>query len=335
MMKKVLAILLVIMLLISLMMCSAVALEKGDKGESVKKLQKRLVKLKYYKITKLTGVYSDAEVEAVKAFQSNNGLEPTGIADDETLELLYDKKRAKRATGSSGAGGKKAINNSRVDAIPVGSETKRLSFEVVDKGLEYWKNSIGSVEAFAYIAIKNTDDSFIYLDGCKFEYEDNDGHLIDTESMVSSCPDVIAPDEIGYFYVSGVNGGYLDDSVDISKGVNLKAQFSLEEAREAVFPYEISDDRLEYEETFGKEYPIVRGRVTNDTDEDDDMFYINVVYKDINGKVISITGTNVMDLYAGSTVGFEIGSYLSTTPGLTKENIGSYEIIALPHYYQF
>ena len=97
MFKKVLAILLVVTLFMSFFSFGVYALEKGDKGEKVKKLQKRLNKLGYYRITKLTGVYGDEEVEAVKAFQSNNGLQPTGIADDETLELIFDKKKAKRA----------------------------------------------------------------------------------------------------------------------------------------------------------------------------------------------------------------------------------------------
>lgn len=96
MLKKLLAVLLTLVLLLSLMCCCASALEKGDQGSEVKKLQKRLVKLGYYKITKISGVYSEDEVKAVKAFQTANGLEPTGIADDETLDLLYNNmtKRA-------------------------------------------------------------------------------------------------------------------------------------------------------------------------------------------------------------------------------------------------
>lgn len=63
-------------------------LEKGDKGENVKKLQIRLNELGYYKST-LDGSYGNVTMTAVKAFQKDNSLPQTGIADLATQEKLY------------------------------------------------------------------------------------------------------------------------------------------------------------------------------------------------------------------------------------------------------
>ncbi len=91
MMKKSLALLLVIAIALSVLELSAYALEKGDNGNEVKKLQKRLIKLHYLHSSTITGIYGDDEVEAIKSFQKDNELDPTGIADEETLNVLFGK----------------------------------------------------------------------------------------------------------------------------------------------------------------------------------------------------------------------------------------------------
>ena len=254
-------------------------------------------------------------------------------SDASTVAIIFKRKESQNRPIDKSSSANEY--SSKVESIPVGNETKNLSFEVIDKGLEYWVNSIGSKEVFAFIAIKNTDNRYIYLDNCKFDYEDNAGHIIDTAPMVSKCPDVIAPNEVGYFYVAGINGGNLADSANISKGIKLIAQFSLKESHEAIYPYEVLDDKLEYENTLGTTSPVIRGRVKNGTDKDENLLYINVIYIDKAGNIIAIDGTTILNLYAGSTVGFEISSMFLDMPRLKKGNIGSYDIIASPTYYQY
>ena len=64
------------------------ALEKGDSGESVYWLQRKLTELGYY-TGKCSGEYLNGTRDAVKAFQSANGLKATGTADVKTLEAIY------------------------------------------------------------------------------------------------------------------------------------------------------------------------------------------------------------------------------------------------------
>ncbi len=62
-------------------------LKKGDKGAAVKALQQRLKELGYYQNT-CDSNYGDRTVDAVKAFQKNNGLTADGVAGPSTQKKL-------------------------------------------------------------------------------------------------------------------------------------------------------------------------------------------------------------------------------------------------------
>ena len=61
----------------------------GDKGENVRRLQRRLNELGYYK-GKIDGQYGQQTRRAVEAFQTQNGLKVDGIAGRETQTALFD-----------------------------------------------------------------------------------------------------------------------------------------------------------------------------------------------------------------------------------------------------
>ena len=63
-------------------------MKPGDENETVKNLQLRLQELGYLFVSP-TGLYGEGTEQSVKDFQLLNGLEVTGIADEQTLELLY------------------------------------------------------------------------------------------------------------------------------------------------------------------------------------------------------------------------------------------------------
>ncbi|BAY84033.1 peptidoglycan-binding domain 1 [Calothrix parasitica NIES-267] len=67
--------------------CNKPVLQRGDKGECVTKLQKRLQKLGYFK-DNLTSYFGNSTWEAVKQFQLNNELAPNGIVDSQTWKVL-------------------------------------------------------------------------------------------------------------------------------------------------------------------------------------------------------------------------------------------------------
>ncbi len=60
----------------------------GDFNDTVAKIQKKLTELGYYSHD-TAGIYGDFTEEAVMNFQLANGLDPTGIVDAKTFEILF------------------------------------------------------------------------------------------------------------------------------------------------------------------------------------------------------------------------------------------------------
>ncbi len=76
-------------------------LQLGDSGDSVTQLQRRLTELYYYS-GNLSGSFGESTQAAVKAFQEDFGLEPTGVVDADTQALLYSTEYRPLQYGSSG-----------------------------------------------------------------------------------------------------------------------------------------------------------------------------------------------------------------------------------------
>jgi len=67
-------------------------LRLGDNNQEVKKMQIRLKELGYIDSSSCTGYYGDFTKKIIKRFQKKAGLKVTGIADPETLKILYSDK---------------------------------------------------------------------------------------------------------------------------------------------------------------------------------------------------------------------------------------------------
>lgn len=65
----------------------AETLDVGDKGGQVLKVQEALYE-KGYLEAEADGMYGEMTADAVRAFQEDNGLEATGVVDDETKEMI-------------------------------------------------------------------------------------------------------------------------------------------------------------------------------------------------------------------------------------------------------
>ena len=67
---------------------NVIIIRSGTRGMAVTRLQERLVQLGYYSITP-DGIYDGNDITALRAFQRNNGLTVTGVADLGTQQALY------------------------------------------------------------------------------------------------------------------------------------------------------------------------------------------------------------------------------------------------------
>ncbi len=98
----------------------------GDKGDAVRKVQKKLISLGYLS-GNADGDYGNMTRNAVKAFQQRNGLSVTGAVNTNTLARL-NSSSAKRAVSdsSSGAKGTERLNwfNGGANTIPKGATFK-------------------------------------------------------------------------------------------------------------------------------------------------------------------------------------------------------------------
>ena len=125
-------------------------LNKGDKGEDVKKLQQRLKELGYYKST-CDSQFGDVTVSAVKAFQKKNGLTADGAAGDATLKKLY-ADTAIRADGTP-ANSVVEDDDDTLEMGDKGTQVRALQQRLKDLG--YYKNGIdGSYGAQTAAAVK-------------------------------------------------------------------------------------------------------------------------------------------------------------------------------------
>lgn len=111
-------------------------LSSGEKSDNVSRVQARLYALGYLtKTTSLDGEYGTTTVNAVKLFQSANGITASGTADTATLKALYSIEAkglpsgGKAADAGSTSSSRSSGSTSYLDSVPSGlaSTTASLS----------------------------------------------------------------------------------------------------------------------------------------------------------------------------------------------------------------
>lgn len=210
------------------------------------------------------------------------------------------------------------------------NSNSNMKYEITNTGFEYYTNSIGGKEYYGYVELKNTGNCDIYLDDCTFDLEDKEGHLLQSDKYISSCPSVISPGETGYFY-NGIGSTSIDSSVNLDNGIRLVPQMKLTQAKSKPVSYPVSDVAVR-EGSFG--YVKVTGRIQNTTDKDVSYVYVHIIFYDKNGKVLAITGTSVTDIGAGMKVSFDT-SAMFASDNLKLENIAQTKVIAEDTFYQW
>lgn len=101
--KKIIYILFLIFILCSILikLPKAYAISQyGSSGEEVKQIQTKLRDWGYYS-GQIDGIYGSKTYEAVKKFQSSNGLQVDGIAGSKTLEALGIQSSSNKGTSTN------------------------------------------------------------------------------------------------------------------------------------------------------------------------------------------------------------------------------------------
>ena len=250
------------------------------------------------------------------------------LPDDKSDGTSSGTSKASQSTENSQTSKKEDADSS--DAAQESKNEKKdsdVSYEVTDTVFEHEDDSIGNHVYNGIIEITNTGDTSLYLKDCTFDLEDDNGHLLQTDDMISSCPDIIAPGEKGYFYNSY---GSINDGVSLDNGLNFKPKYEVVKANGDPVDYEVSDLSI-VDDTFG---PKVTGRIKNTTDKDESMIYVQVIFYDQNDKVMAIEGTNILDLKAGDQKSFDV-SGLGLPERVKNGEYSKYLVCARATYYQF
>ncbi len=137
-----------------------VSLKYGDDGSSVKDLQKRLSETGYYTGT-ISGRYREGTRTAIKSFQTDYDLTPTGVADESTQALLYSVKYKTLRRGSTGD----EVTNLQTIFTALGYYDGKISGKFLDGTLtavkKYQKDNglieTGIVNAYLYETLINID----------------------------------------------------------------------------------------------------------------------------------------------------------------------------------
>lgn len=178
----------------------------------------------------------------------------------------------------------------------------------------------------AIVEIENNGTENLYLKDATFDFEDKTGHLLETESFVSSDPEIIAPGEKGYFFSSGML-----EKVGLNTDYVFKPVLKVEKAKNSIIRYNILDTAKENTAYDGV---TITGRVQNNTAKDDGMIWVAVVLFRADGTPIAAGGTNVLDVKAGDTASFS-RKFTSYDLGVSPAEVASYKVFAGKVQYQF
>lgn len=222
-------------------------------------------------------------------------------------------------------------NYKPAQTTPAASDNKKeLKYEITDIYENIYDNPYVGKMYDVIIEVTNTGDAPLYLDKCTLDYEDNDGHLLQTTSefSISKAPAIIQPGEKGYFYTNGSTS--FDADVSFDNGVKLVPQLKLVKATGELKSYEVTDTTV-YNNGFGGVG--VKGRVVNDTDKEVSLIYITTVYYNAEGRVIGVSYSSLMDVQPNSKTSFDDSGLLNTQMSLDK--VADYKVYAAEMYLQF
>ncbi len=138
-------------------------LQKGSKGDNVVALQNRLNELGY-SVGKVDGDYGNKTRTAVEQFQTDNGIEATGVADEETQKVLFSLN-AKAKANASEDGAKSGIDP---EILQAGIDF--ISDEALEQAAQMWGKSKSSLWVGEVYCVDNGNNEYqfgarVYQDG--------------------------------------------------------------------------------------------------------------------------------------------------------------------------
>lgn len=170
-------------------------------------------------------------------------------------------------------------------------EKKAADVKITQETYTSWKNSIDTVWVNYSAEVTNKGTAPAEIGSIQINYEDAEGNVLGTSSMVSSVPDVLNPGETAYFTESTILETVTDPSLLTKAYANL--DFNTTENK----PYYLTTSNVKLTESTnewdtGSPY-IVTGSIVNEGDQKADDIRVAAGLYDENDKLIGVLSGSV------------------------------------------
>lgn len=205
-------------------------------------------------------------------------------------------------------------------------ESKEIRFGATKLDVELFEDRLGAAWIKVVYEVTNTGNSNIYLSSGSYDIEDKEGNIVDTHTLVSEYPCVLAPGEKGHLFDCTLYDGSVDDEITVVPHVSAEAA-KVELTRLGVSGESLSIGMYDSLE--------MHGRVTNTTDSLQDYIYVAVCLYDKKGKCMGVLFDLITtELQPGDSIGFEANCN-GLSRDITPEVVDHYTIYAYPRSLQF
>ena len=211
------------------------SMSQGSSGDAVAALQDALRELGFYAVAS-SGTYDAATVDAVKAFQSRNGLLQTGIASAELQKLIFEGKPLSARGSRVSVAVLPPIDGVTMRSGDVGYQVTALQESL--KALGYYTAAItGSYDTATFVAVKHfQEDKHLTVDGVA-------GPKV--QAALNAMIDPTQPPEIQIAAVTATPAPITADNVVVlRKGTRGLAVTRLQERLVALGYYSVTPDGI-------------------------------------------------------------------------------------------
>ena len=222
-----------------------------------------------------------------------------------------------------------SVSSSKSSSVQQAEQVEQESeydyyYEANNMSVTTWVDSIGTAWAQVAVEVYNAGKYDLFLDSASVDLETASGALVDTQSYIDPCPQVISPGEYAY-YVETIMLDF-EPTEELFSVWHLDIRESLTE--KIMFP--VTDISFS-SDNFNKMKVI--GRVENTTSEKQELIQVCIIPLDSENRILCKLFTYV-DIQPNDKVGFECYA-LSLPEGITAEDVAGYFVYAFPHQYQF
>ena len=199
------------------------------------------------------------------------------------------------------------------------------AWEIVSSGVKVWKDKAKVKRVHAWIEIRNTGDTPLFLSSATLEILGEEEHHEQSLKSVNGFPQVLMPGEVGvYDEVTRA------DSDLPTKGLTVRAELPIVPAKVECIRYEVTGFKVKtdkYKQVLGS------GKIVNGTEEvTSGILYVGAMCYNAKGKYIGILWTALTDdINPGEWLSFK------TMPASWKvkaKDIGKTVVYAYPNQFQ-